>query len=581
MTRAAHPHVNKANKYARDVVAGKILASKYVRLACQRHLDDLEASKKKGFEYQFNKAYAEHACNFIETLPHTKGRWAIRKPGDPSSNLIVLEPWQCFIVCVLFGWVQKKDGLRRFRKTYFEIPRKNGKSLLAAAIGLYMFSVDSEVGAEVYSGATKEKQAWEVFRPARLMAKRSEELLMSCGIEVGAKNLAILEDESRFEPVVGNPGDGSSPHCGIVDEFHEHKDERLVDCFETGMGARAQPILFVITTAGSDLSGPCYASRGDAIKVLEGSAEDPQLFAMIYTIDEEDDWTSELALRKANPNFDVSVSGDFLRAQQKAAINSARKQNKFKTKHLNVWVGSRTPWMNLESWIQCADPELDLEDFRDEEAICGVDVASKKDLTSWARVFIREIDGEEHFFIFSEHFLPEDRASDPERAVYAGWAIDGHLTLTDGEILDLDEVENQIQEAAKIHPLDRIGFDPWGAYQLMNNLLEGKRGRKLECIEIPQTTRYLSEPMKWLAAYADAGRLHHTGDPILTWCVSNVVCKEDPNGNIFPRKERDENKIDAAVALIIAFALVLMGEGERGSVYDDRGLTVIGLDPEE
>jgi phage terminase large subunit-like protein len=580
MPRAKHPHVNKANKYARDVVAGKILASKYVRLACQRHLDDLKAEKRKAFEYRFNKGYAKHACDFIESLPHTKGRWAVARPGNPKSNLIRLEPWQCFIVCVLFGWVQKKDGLRRFRETYFEIPRKNGKSLLAAAIGLYMFAVDSEVGSEVYSGATKEKQAWEVFRPARLMVKRTEEFRDACGIEIGAKNLCILEDESRFEPVVGNPGDGASPHCGIVDEYHEHKTENLLETFQTGMGARTQPILFVITTAGSDLAGPCYAARGDAIKVLEGSADDPQLFAMIYTIDEEDDWTSEDALLKANPNFDISVSGDYLRAQQRAAINSARKQNKFKTKHLNVWVGSRSPWMNLESWNACADPELTLDDFRDDEAIGGVDVSSKKDLTSWARIFVKEIDGEEHFFIFSEHWLPEDTAADPEKAVYAGWAIEGFLTLTDGPVLDLDDVELMIQDAGKVHPLGQIGFDPWGAYQLMNNLMAGKNGRKLECVEIPQTTRYLSEPMKWLAAYADAGRLHHNGDPILTWCVSNVVCKEDPNGNIFPRKERDENKIDAAVALIIAFSLVLMGEGDRGSVYDERGITVIGLDPE-
>ncbi len=574
-----HPHVAKANKYARDVVSGKIPAGLYVRQACERHLKDL-GRRAKAYPYKFSSVSAEHACDFIEKLPHTKGKWAVATRGNPSSVLIKLEPFQCFIVCVLFGWLQKADGLRRFRETYIEIPRKNGKSLLAAAIGLYMFAVDGEPGSEVYSGATKEKQAWETFRPARLMTKRTEEFRDAFDIEIGAKNLCIINDESRFEPVVGKPGDGASPHMGIVDEFHEHKTDDLYSTFQTGMGSREQPILFIITTAGTDLAGPCYAQRGDAVKVLSGAVENDQLFVIIFTIDESDDWTDPAILEKANPNYGVSVNADYLKAQQQAAINSARKQNKFKTKHLNVWCGSRSPWLNLESWIACGDPTLKIDDFRGETAICGGDVSAKQDLTSWCRVFVREIEDVDHYYIFSEHWLPEEAAEDPDRGHYGGWVNEGLINTTDGRVLDLDEIELAIQDAASVHQLGEIGFDPWGAYQLIANLISGKHGRRLDAIEIPQTTRYLSEPMKWLQAYADAGRLHHNGDPVLTWCVSNVVCKEDANGNLFPRKERDENKIDAAVALIIAFNRVLMGDEKTGSVYDDRGLTVIGLDEE-
>lgn len=576
MAATRNPHVAAAKRYARAVIKGTTPACGYVRLACTRYLDDLEAAKAKAYPYRFDNGAAEHACNFIEALPHTKGHWAIGTPGVEGTNLITLEAWQCFIVCNLFGWLGKADGLRRYRETYFEIPRKNGKSVLAAAIALYLFAADGEPGGEVFSGATTERQAWEVFRPAQLMAKRTPALLEAFGIEVGAKHLHIVADASRFEPVIGKPGDGASPHCAVIDEYHEHKTGAMLDTMQTGMGARRQPLLFVITTAGSDIAGPCYALRTDAIKVLEGTVENDRLLAIIYTLDEGDDWTTPEALVKANPNLGVSVSGEYLKAQQQAAINSARKQATFKTKHLNVWVYARSPWMNMHAWAACADPSLDLADFTDEQAHAGGDVSAKKDVTSWCRVFTRSIEGVEHYYIFSEHWLPEDQINDPSKAHYQEWVNTGELQTTDGDILDLDEIELAIQDAAQVHQILEIGFDPWGAYQLMSNLQSGKNGRPLNVVEVPQTVKYLSEPMKWLAAFAEAGRLHHIGDPVLAWGVSNVVAREDANGNLFPRKERRENKIDPAVALIIAFNRVLMTETPTASVYEERGLVVLG-----
>lgn len=566
---AKHPYSNKAKQYARDVIKGKIPACKQVQQAAQRFITDLRTSSNKEFPFVFNMEFAEHACTFIEAFPHTKGIWASKKEN------IVLEPWQCFIVCNLFGWVERKTKLRRFREFYGEIPRKNGKSLLAATIGLLMFAADGEHGAEVYSGATSEEQAWEVFRPAKLMAEKTEEFRDVTGVEVAAKSLFIIRNASRFKPVIGKPGDGPSPHCAIIDEYHEHPTDDLYDTMKTGMGARTQPLLFVITTAGTDLAGPCYSLRVDALKVLEGTVQNDRLFCVIWTIDEEDDWTLPETLVKANPNYDVSVSGEYLIAQQREAINSARKQNTFKTKHMDVWCHARSPWMNMESWHKAADKTLAIGQFRNDSATAGVDVASKKDLTSWCRVFKENIDGVDHFFVFGEHWLPEEAAIDTTKPHYQEWMNLGLLHTTDGNMIDLDVIEGDIQDATKLHKIRDLGFDNWGAYQLANNLQTGKCGRKLMVTEIQMVTKQLSEPMKWIAALVDAGRVHHNGDPILAWCVSNVTVKPDANENIFPRKEREDQKIDAAIALILAFNRQLFGEEEKPSAYATRGIRTI------
>lgn len=221
MSRKSYPNVNAANQYARDVVRGKIVACQFVIQACQRHLDDLMAEKSKSFRYRFDKDQAERAAKFIQLLPHTKGEWAFKRMP------ITLEPWQLFVICCAFGWVNKGTRLRRFREVYTEIPRKNGKSAISAGVALYCFACDNEFGVEVYSGATTEKQAWEVFRPARLMCKRTPMLTEAFGIEVNASNMNRPEDGARFEPLIGNPGDGSSPHCAVVDEYHEHATDAL------------------------------------------------------------------------------------------------------------------------------------------------------------------------------------------------------------------------------------------------------------------------------------------------------------------------------------------------------------------
>lgn len=555
-------HADRAERYAKDVVAGRVIACRWVRLACQRHLDDLACQDDPGYPYRFDADAANRVCEFVELLPHVKGRW--------MGTKIELEPWQAFSLCVPFGWLRKADGLRRFRKVYEEVPRKNAKSTKAAAVGDYMLVADGERGPEVYSGAGSEKQAWEVFGPARQMVKRSKGLQRAFGVEVNAKSLAMPDINGKFQPVIGKPGDGASPSFAITDEYHEHATAEQYDTMLTGMGAREQPMAWVVTTAGSDTSGPCYDLRQDAINVLEGKVEDDTMFVLIYTIDEEDDWSSEEALEKANPNLGVSVFRDYLLGQQRDAINNPRKQSTFKTKHLNVWVTAASPYFNAEKWRRLGDASLRMEDFAGEECWKGLDLASKLDLSADVTLFRREEDdGQLHYYAFCRSYIPEERIHDPERRHYLGWHLEGHLTATPGSIADYGYIEDEILADHEAYTLSQMGVDPHNATYLIVRLQETLGEDTV--VEVPMTVAHLSEPMKEVQALIEDGRLHHDGDPVFAWAIGNVTAQEDRNANVFPRKERPENKIDPAVALILA-----MNRAMHAEVPHEPSIMVLG-----
>lgn len=569
MAKKSYKNVNSANQYARDVVNGKIIACKYVIEACQRHLNDLEQEKNESFKYKFNKDLAEKACKFIQLLPHTKGDWAFKR------MLITLEPWQLFIICCAFGWVHKKTNLRRFREVYTEIPRKNGKSAISAGVGLYCFTADNEFGAEVYSGATTEKQAWEVFRPARLMCKRTPLLCDAFGITVNASNLSRIADGARFEPLIGNPGDGASPHCSIVDEYHEHYTDALYTTMLTGMGARKQPLMFAITTAGYNIEGPCYDKRREVIDMLNGSVPNDELLGIIYTIDEGDDWTDPRSLEKANPNIGVSVYREFLISQQQKAINNARLANVFKTKHLNVWVSAKSAFFNMVNWSNCEDKNLSLEQFEGQSVVRAYDLARKLDMNSGVKLFYRIIDGKRHYYSIDPKFwVPydsvysadiEDRKT-AER--FQKWVNTGHLIVTDGAEIDYREILYDAVESNKYYPVEVSAIDPHGATNLSHQLAD----EGLNPVTIIQNYTNLSDPMKELEAAIQSGRFHHDGNPILTWCISNVVAKYLPGNDdvVRPIKERNENKIDGALSLIMAVGrIILSDQEENSSIYEN------------
>ena len=565
MKKALHPNVDKAMAWARSVLRGKVPACRFIRQAIQRHFDDLAASRKRGYRFKFEPAKAEKKLKLIQLLPHTKGEWAFKR------QLITLEPWQLFGMAVTFGWVKKKGGHRRFRESYWEVPRKNGKSVIAAGVGISMFVADGEFGAEVYAGATTEKQAWEVFRPAKLMVGKSPMLIQAAGIEVNASNMNIPSDFSRFEPLIGDPGDGASPSCAIVDEYHEHRTSAQFDTMLTGMGARRQPLMFIITTAGADIEGPCYDKRRQVIEMLEGTVPDDELFGYIWTLDEGDDWTDPKMLAKANPNHGISVFQEYLESQQARAIRSARFTNTFKTKHLNLWVSAKSGFFNMESWKSCEDTTLTMEMFEGQEWNAGFDLARKLDMNSRARLFWRIIEGRTHYYSVGPKFwVPEDTAfnSDNKRMSerFQAWVNSGHLDVTDGAEVDYREILEDTKDANRLAPLRHSAIDPFGATGLSHELDD----EGFSPITITQNYTNMSDPMKELEAAIESGRFHHDGNPIMTWCIANVIGKNLPGNNdiVRPIKQGEDNKIDGAVALIMAIGRVLANAHPEETLSD-------------
>lgn len=564
MTAPERDFVRMAADYARGVVRGRIPASKAVRRACEKHLGGLRAQRRRDYGYRLDAAKATKVCRFVELLPHVKGRWA------REQQRIALEPWQAFILVNVFGWVRKADGLRRYRRVYVEVPRKNAKSTLTAAVADYMLVEDGEHGAEVYSGATTEKQAWEVFGPARLMVKQTPALQEHYGVMVGAKNLHVLSTASKFEPIIGKPGDGASPSFAVTDEYHEHATSEQFDTMLTGMGAREQPIAWAITTAGSDTAGPCYALRQEALDVLEGKVQFDDLFGYVATIDEGEDWTTVEALRKANPNLGVSVSEEFLRTAQLRAIEQPREQATFKTKHLNLWVTAASPYFNAESWHRAADPSLARDAFKGRTCYLALDLAASQDVATVIALFPEERDGVTHYTVFGRFYIPKREAKKSERKHYAGWVAQGHMTATPNDITDYDYIEADIKADATDFHVAEIAFDQWDASQVVTHLQNYLGSEVL--VQVPMTTQHLSHPMKQLAGLIDAGRIHHDGNPVLAWMIGNVTAQVDRNDNVFPRKERPERKIDGAVGLIMALSRALAAPDDEASVYETRGI---------
>lgn len=601
-----------ATQYARDVLEGRIPACKWIRLACARHLNDLQRDED-GFRFTWNpllktdavvddagnvirqaKEYrpADRACMFVELLPHIKGEWAAK------AERIRLEAWQVFFLASLFGWVDRDTGKRRFRVADLIVPRKNGKSALAAAIALYMAFVDGEFGAEVYSGATSEDQAHEVFGPAKLMAQRSPDFLDRFGVTVRASSITSLDTNSKLEPVIGKPGDGASPHCAVVDEYHEHSTEELYDTMRTGMGARKQPLMLVTTTAGDDVSGPCYQHQQELQQILEGTVEDDTRFGLIYTIDDDDDWTSIEALIKANPNYGVSKDPEGLQVEQRDAIRNPRKEATFRTKHLNIWVASSSPWLPLEDWREAGDKDLKLEQFEHEEFWLGGDLSSTKDLASVCKVFVRQqptpviyrpdgnaataeeiravgdalpegwvrrIEQLDHYYVFWRHYLPEAMLEDPTAKHYQGWHKTGHLIVTSGSMIDHGRIERDVLDDSERFVLRQAGFDQWNAAQLAANL----QNEGIEVVYVPMQVKHLSPAMKWIDGLLASKRLHHDGDPVAAWAISNVEVKPDHNDNWFPRKPLNRaRKTDPAIAMIVAVGRAMVAERDSSGIDD-------------
>lgn len=566
---AAYPSVNMANQYARDVLNGKILACKSIQLACQRHFNDLKISLDKDYPYRFDRELAERACRFVQLLPHSS--------GDLAGQKLKLEPWQAFAFSSIFGWVTKKTKKRRFREAYIRVARKNGKSFFAAGIGTYMFCADGENSAEVYCGATTMAQAKKVFTPARQMADRLPSLRSKFNISVWVDSLT-RQDGSLFAPIAGKPGDGDSPHCAIIDEYHEHDTDHMYEAMTLGMGARSQPLTLIITTAGTSLESPCYDKDKQVKEMLNGHVPNDRLFGLIYELDEGDDWTDPTNFIKANPNLDVSISYDDLLAEMEVAKQVPRKVNAFKTKRLNIWVSGKAAFYNMTQWHAAADKSLRYEDFAGEDYYLGLDLAQRLDLNAGVGVFVREIEGKKHYYCIRPKFwVPEDtvRSTDPKIAKtadrYVKFVEMGALEATDGAEADYREILASIidlQEIDKVR-VSEIPIDPSGATALSHELQD----HGFEPISIRQDYTNMSPPMKELEAALAGGRFHHDGNPVLSWCISNVIGKNVPGSDdiVRPTKGDKQSKIDGATALFMAIGRAMLnGRASNQSVYDEE-----------
>jgi phage terminase large subunit-like protein len=534
--------MDPAEDYARRVTRGEIIACKWVKLAAKRHLDDLVRQGTAGFPYVWDRLKADRISTFVQLMPHVKGPLA----GD----LIRLEPWQQFILRCVFGWVHKTTGFRRFRRVYIEVPRGNAKSTLSSALGLYMLAADDEGGAEIYAAATTKEQAKIVMRDAQQMGRKADDFREHFGVEVTAHAVVQQASGSRFLAVSSDEGtlDGFNVHLAIIDELHAHKTRGVYDVMETGIGKRTQSLLWAISTAGSNRSGICYEVRTYLTKVLQGIAKDDAFFGIIYTIDDGDNWHDPKSWEKANPNWGVSVQPDVIAGLAAKAMQMPAAQANFQTKHLDVWVAADQAWMDMRAWDRCADTSLEIEDFEGEDCIAALDLASKVDLAAKMRMFRRIIDEREHFYLFGQYYLPEAAVLEARNSQYQGWQIDGRLITTPGDVLDFERVKQDVLDDADRFQLLEIAYDPWQALNLAQQL----QAEGATVIEYRNTVANFSAPMKELQALALQGRLHHDGDPVLTWAVSNVVCHTDAKENIYPRKERPENKIDPVVAAIMA-----------------------------
>lgn len=557
-----------AIEYAQGVVAGIVPACRYVQQACKRQLDDL-AEPPAG--YQFDEEKATRVCQFVELCPHIKG------PKAKAGELLTLSPWQVFILTTVFGWVDN-DGNRRFRRVYIEVPRGNGKSALSSTIGLYMLAMDGEHGAEVYSAATTRDQARIVFRDAQAMARKMPGFRKRFGVDVPAQSITQLSTSSSFTALSAdsNTLDGFNIHFSCLDELHAHKTRDVYDVIETGHGKRDQSLAWAITTAGSNKHGICYEVRDYVLQILAGNVSDDaaqSTFGIVYTIDEGDDPFAEETLAKANPNWGVSVDKKHVMQEAGKARHTAGARPGYLTKRLNVWVDANSALFDTDHWWACEDKRLNEDDFIEDESVLALDLASKIDIAAKVNVYRREIEGREHYYVFPTFYLPSVAIEEDRHSMYRPWEMEGFITATPGETTDFWAIEDDIKIEVPGRNVAAVVADPWQAQQMLGNLK--KEGYPAS--EFRQTVVNMSEATKTLDALMRERRIHHPGNAVLNWMIGNVVGQYDAKSNVYPKKEMVANKIDGAVAVIMALGWFLQNDtsGGKKTYLESAGMVVL------
>lgn len=555
--------------YCVDVLQGRRPAGDLIKQCVARHINDIFRTDDSGI--YFDSTAGMRAIDFFKFIRHSKGEWA-GQPFTPSD-------WQQFILWNLFGWM-RADGTRRYRVAYIEIPRKNGKSTMLAGIGLYLFVADGERGAEIYSAATKRDQARIIHGEAVRMVQQSPELRKL--VAVFRDNLNIPATNSKFEPLSSdqNTLDGLNVHAGLVDELHAHRTREVWDLIDTATGARRQPLLFAITTAGTDQTSICFEQHEYSRSVLSGTVRDDSHFAFIATIDEGDDWRDPAVWAKANPNYGVSVKHDNLREQCEKAQKIPAQQNTFLRLRLNVWTQQTTRWIDLATWD---DNETRDAVGIDDVALAGrpchgaIDLSSASDMTVWMLLFPRDGDPE-HVDILPRIFCPESMLVGDHKYAdqYLAWAHEGWLITTPGSAIDYEAIKAQVLLDAETFGIIDINFDRWQAVRLIQELEEEFRGRP-ELTTVGMGFASMAMPCIEFERRLLERKIHHGNHPVLRWMAEGVCVKTDPAGNMKPDKANSQRKIDGIVTLLMCLDRQMRnmsGEGGK-SVYEGGGVKFI------
>ena len=555
--------LHAVDQYARDVADGSLPAGKYHRLACIRHRNDRAREGTRGFPFVFDESRADKFFRFAEKLKHYKGEWA----GTP----IHLEPWEKFITGSVIGWVHQDTGLRRFRTAFTQIPRKNGKTLIAAVVLLYLTFFDGEPGAEGYSIATKRDQAKIVFNDARKLVQSSG---LKQRIKVLAANMHREDTASKLEPLGADHDstDGLNPNVVVGDEIHAMKDRGLLDVMETATGARRQPVIYLITTFGDDPVSPWGDQNDYSNKILEGVLVDESFFVFTTHADVEDAWDSPETARKANPNYGISVNPEDLAAKVLKAKGIPSAAATYKQKHLNLVPGSLHACLSVDGWRK-GQSDWTPESMRGESCFVGIDLASKIDLCAMSLVFPPTATRKSWRSI-QQIWTPADTLADRahrDRAPYDVWRDQGWLIATPGTKIDHQLVRAALKAAREQFDVQRIGFDPWHADTLITQLINEDGFREEQALEITQTYAGMSSACLKVQAEILAGNVDARRCPVTAWAVSNVVPNVDGKDNLMFAKGRSRGRIDPVIAITIGVALAIRFDTQE-SVYLHRGV---------
>ncbi len=516
---------------------------------------------------KYSKAAADYAVAFIEALCHTKGSWA----GQPFE----LIDWQEQIIRDLFG-ILKPNGYRQFNTAYVEIPKKMGKSELAAAIALLLTCGDNEERAEVYGCAADRQQASIVFEVAADMVRMCPALNRRVKLLASTKRLVYLPTNSFYQVLSAEAYSkhGFNIHGVVFDELHTQPNRKLFDVMTKGSGdARMQPLYFLITTAGDNVNSICYEVHQKAKDLLSGRKHDATFYPVIYGAVEEDDWTDPKVWKKVNPSLGITVGIDKIKAACESARQNPAEENSFRQLRLNQWVKQAVRWMPMEKWDQCAF-QVDEEKLRGRVCYGGLDLSSTTDITAFVLVF-PPVDEDDKFHILPYFWIPEnnlDLRVRRDHVNYDLWKKQDFLKTTEGNVVHYGFIESFIEELGTQYNIREIAFDRWGAVQMTQNL----EGLGFTVVPFGQGFKDMSPPTKELMKLTLEEKIAHGGQPVLRWMMDNIFVRTDPAGNIKPDKEKSTEKIDGAVATIMALDRALRcGVGNNGSVYDNRGLLML------